>query len=414
MARPKNPVPSYLHHKPSGRAIVRINGKDIPLGRFGSPESRQRYAQILRQIEAGSQQTPSAPPAINEASSSVITVAEVIADYMQHARTYYRKHGEPTSELDNIWQALKLTLELYATHPAAEFGPACLRVVREKMIEKGIVRTSINKRLGRIRRAFEWAVEFERIPSHIGYALKAVKPLLKGRTEARESEPKRPVPSEHIEAVKPHVSRQIRAMIDFQLLTGCRPGSAILLRGCDIDHTDPSVWIYKPERGKTDHHDKDTIVRIGPRAQAVIKPFLDRPSDAYLFSPQEAETERLLNLRANRKTKVQPSQRNRRKASPVRTKGERYSTSSYYHAIVRACKRANREAHKQQPDIPPDQVLVPVWHPHRLRHNAATRLRREFGIETARLILGHSSVVTTEIYAEADFEKAKAAISKFG
>ena len=54
------------------------------------------------------------------------------------------------------------------------------------------------------------------------------------------------------------------------------------------------------------------------------------------------------------------------------------------------------------------------WHPHQLRHNAATELRKEFGIEAARIILGHHSTAVTEIYAEKDEQEAIAAIMKVG
>lgn len=54
------------------------------------------------------------------------------------------------------------------------------------------------------------------------------------------------------------------------------------------------------------------------------------------------------------------------------------------------------------------------WHPHQLRHNAATRLRKEHGVELARIVLGHSTAFTTEIYAEADREQAVEVIGKIG
>jgi integrase len=54
------------------------------------------------------------------------------------------------------------------------------------------------------------------------------------------------------------------------------------------------------------------------------------------------------------------------------------------------------------------------WHPHQLRHSAATRLRKEFDLDVARIILGHSSPVVTEIYAELDREKAIAAMERVG
>jgi integrase len=54
------------------------------------------------------------------------------------------------------------------------------------------------------------------------------------------------------------------------------------------------------------------------------------------------------------------------------------------------------------------------WHPHQLRHNAATFLRKEFGLDTARVILGHRSAAITEVYAELDQQKALDAIVRAG
>ena len=53
-------------------------------------------------------------------------------------------------------------------------------------------------------------------------------------------------------------------------------------------------------------------------------------------------------------------------------------------------------------------------HPHQLRHNAATAIRREFGIEAARIILGHETLTATQIYAEADLAKASAVMRQIG
>jgi hypothetical protein len=39
--------PSYLLHRPSGQARCRINGEDVYLGLFGSPESRERYDNLI-------------------------------------------------------------------------------------------------------------------------------------------------------------------------------------------------------------------------------------------------------------------------------------------------------------------------------------------------------------------------------
>ena len=53
---------------------------------------------------------------------------------------------------------------------------------------------------------------------------------------------------------------------------------------------------------------------------------------------------------------------------------ESYSENVYRRAIHKACNAAN----------------IPVWGPGRLRHNAATRLKSQYGWEAARVLLGHS------------------------
>jgi len=117
----------------------------------------------------------------------------------------------------------------------------------------------------------------------------------------------------------------------------------------------------------------------------------------YFFSPREAMEEFRAEQRRHRKTPLQPSQKTRaRVEEPNRSLGERYTTKSYHHAIGYGCRKAG----------------VDAWHPNQLRHSAATRLRKEFGLEAARVILGHSSTVVTEVYAQLDGEKAREIMGK--
>jgi integrase len=119
-----------------------------------------------------------------------------------------------------------------------------------------------------------------------------------------------------------------------------------------------------------------------------------------VFSPKEAEAERRAALSAERKTPHSCGKRpgtNRRKR-PKHEPGERYSTDSYRRAIQRAC----------------DNVKIPHWHPHRLRHNAATRLRKTFGIEAAKIVLGVRSIIMAELYGERDRKQAMEIVAKMG
>jgi hypothetical protein len=47
----------------------------------------------------------------------------------------------------------------------------------------------------------------------------------------------------------------------------------------DIDRTG-RVWVYKPERHKTEHRGQSREIYLGPKAQAVLTPWLrDRPDE---------------------------------------------------------------------------------------------------------------------------------------
>jgi len=58
--------------------------------------------------------------------------------------------------------------------------------------------------------------------------------------------------------------------------------------------------------------------------------------------------------------------------------------------------------------------VLPLWHPNQLRHSMATELRREAGLDAARVVLGHRSPTTTEIYAEVDVQKAAELMARLG
>ena len=84
---------------------------------------------------------------------------------------------------------------------------------------------------------FAWAVESELLPGEVLYRLPAVKGLRRGRSDARESNPVRPVVAPHIDAVLPYLSDQIGAMIRLELLCGARGGELNAMRVRDIDTT---------------------------------------------------------------------------------------------------------------------------------------------------------------------------------
>jgi len=54
------------------------------------------------------------------------------------------------------------------------------------------------------------------------------------------------------------------------------------------------------------------------------------------------------------------------------------------------------------------------FHPHQLRHTAATRIRRQFTLDAAQVILGHKQVSATQVYAEKNVEAARRVMAEVG
>jgi hypothetical protein len=118
----------------------------------------------------------------------------------------------------------------------------------------------------RIKRFIKWAVSEELAPPSAYEATRTVSGLRYGRTTARETEPSKPVPDAWVDAVLPHLSPQVAAVVRLQRLTGGRPGKVVLMRSCDID-TSNDVWNQEPVEHKNRWRGHRRLISLGPRAQ---------------------------------------------------------------------------------------------------------------------------------------------------
>lgn len=363
--------------------------RDIWLGDYGTPESRAKYARVLAKWEEGGRHLPGCRTPIRPAAGP--TVTEIIADYWSTIGT----RGYSAGHISMIRTTLRRWREHFGRLPAAEITPGLLRdwraaVARETSVDRARRSTAV------VLVMYRWAVSYELIPLDVYQRLKTIEPL---RSQRRK--PVGPAPMEAVSAVRNHVSDQVRTMIDLQLLTGMRPGEVCAIRPCDITMNN-HVWIYQPETHKTAHHGHERIIYLGPQAQNLLRPFLTgRMLTAYCFSPAEAMTTWLAARHAARKTPLCYGNRpgTNRKTNPRRRPSDHYTRTSYGRAVARACATAG----------------VPHWHPHQLRHNYATEVRKRYGLEAARILLGHCSALVTEaVYAERDQQAAMRIAAEIG
>ncbi len=334
-------LPKYRRQKGKygDYAFVELQGRHHYLGRFGAPESKEKYVRLLAEHAAG---------ALHSAGirGKKFTITQLAEDFLKFADGHYRKpDGTLTSEVVCFKRAVEPLKELYGSTDATEFGPKALKAVRHQMVTKyKWCRRSVNAQVQRIKHVFKWAVSEELLPQAVYGALLAVEGLKRGRTPAIEREPVKPVPIGNVDAIRPFVSRQVEALIDLQLLTGARAGELVIIRPVDLD-AGGKVWIFRPHNHKTQHHGHSRVIYFGPRAQEVIKPFLaGRAIDAYMFSPIEAERERREEIHLARKTPLNEGNRpgTNRKDDPEREPGPRYDVGSYRRAIRRACDQADK------------------------------------------------------------------------
>lgn len=430
MPRPTKP-PSYLKgkkrsdHAGGGHyARTIIDGREIPLGIYGTLESHQEFERICAEWRAA----PVASTIIQ--MKRVVTVADLAHLWHQHIENeglYCGPDGRPTTEVSSWHLTLAPLLKLYGLTPARDFGPLSLKAVRQAMIdgrwlddaqrerrrkrglEMGWCRKTTNQRVRRVVRLFEFGVSEQLVPAEVWQSLQAVTPLAAGSRRVRDYPDIEPVPVKHVTATLRQLKHKpaLHAMILVQMLTGMRPGEVCSMRIEEIDRRgllvgSVRVWAYRPgggDRHKTARHGIKRAIALGPRVQRILQPFLEGRTAGAVFSPQLERARRYAAMRAARKTPVQPSQVCRAKPRGLRQPREHYDASSYDHAVLAAARAAG----------------VPDWSPNQLRKLGATLTEQHNDLDTARAQLGHTTSQTTKrFYAKADLKKAAKAAAKLG
>ncbi len=286
-----------------------------------------------------------------------LTVDEICGLFVEHCSTYYRRQdGTPTSETRNCICALRVLRETFGKRPSAELQHADMLAVRDALARRGLCRNTVNGYLDRIRRMWTWALDEGYVSAARKAELTQVKPLAAFRSEARESDPVKPVPDADMEATAALLSRNLADMARVQRLTGMRPNEVCQMSWDCIDAS-RTPWVYRPAQHKTQWRGHVRAILIGPKARAILERYrrFDIP-----FSPiaaLEVEIE---------------SPSGRAHGLPDKPT-DRWGVPRYASAITTAAKAAG----------------VPPWTPNRLRHAFATEVRRRHGLLAAAALLGH-------------------------
>ena len=313
MPKLNNRLPRYCKQSKSSKyAVVYYRGKTIHLGIYGSPESKTAYRRFLAEIQAN-------PADYLPSGKKNVTIRELTATFLDHAKANF----DATKYAHCRVVVLDFLNKLFGDNtPVEDFKPRSLILVRKEMIQSlRYCRRIVNRYTFLIISIFRWGVENDLLSETTWQTLKAVKSLPKGYPGTYDNEERQPISDAVIQRTLPFMPPTIRAMVIVQRLTGMRPNEIFKMRAGDIDPSqDNGLWYYAPGSYKTSRFVGKIVFPLGKPEQELIAPYLEgKNAENAVFSPRTAITERNAEKRANRKTKLTPSQVAREKFCSEKT-----------------------------------------------------------------------------------------------
>ena len=331
------------------------------------------------------------------------TVEQLCAAWDAHCREYYR--GSSTAV--NAVLDVRLFRELFGAAALAELTHADMLQYRDALVRSGVSRKTINSRIWRVKYMITWALDEALIPATVKAELTQVRNIKRGRTSAPERRPVCPVDDATIAATVARMMPNTADMVRVHRYTGMRPCEMCALRWSLIDQTQ-TPWVYHvpPEANKNEWRGElgqPRVVCIGPKARAILE--RHRGGGDVPFSPLRAMAEYIAAHAAESAHPLSEEAKARRRAAHVpRVLGERWTTDAYSKTIAAACRKAG----------------IPSWGANRLRHTFGTEVRRAFGLDAAKAVLGHTDggcitdVYTFDAVADETVRRAAPAVEALG
>ncbi len=385
----RTPFPRYPKkpHGASGQARIKIAGRHVYLGRWGSQESYVEHARLAAEHSRRVAQNEPPVPVCKDR----LTVCEVADRWLLSAE---KQFGKDHHEVREIGRVILVMTRIHGRTNAAAFGANELEEIRDSMIDgswrtekeladlrkqkrhAGWCRSQINKQVTRIRRVWRWAEKRGLVPRGSWEHLRTLEPLGAHVPGVRQKPKRKAVDWDRVSAAMEHTPAVVAAMLELQWFTGMRPSELVKIQTSLIDRDGPEgCWLYRIEHDKNDWREgRETPapVVLGPESQRILAPWIDatkRRKEDWIFPPAKRGKRRI------------------------------YTVAAYARAISRACELAKIER----------------FTPYQVRHARKREVTRVAGLDGARAILRQSSLETTAQYSrEIDLDLAAKIASKCG
>jgi integrase len=416
--RKSGAFPRATIHKASGRARVRLCGREYWLGIAGTKEADDKFRLLVASFVASGGTSvdesvlasgpvvvtvkPGAAVAVELAPAppAALSIGGLLVRYLQAVKG--NRTPEELRGCSRWWRARQVAnaLDSRTAVPVELLGPRMLREVRDELVAlpmeakrggESVHRTRgvINRTIREIVSMLKWAVGEELVPVERYQALRCLTGLRAGdNTPARESVPRKGVPDSEVAAICPFLPPVLADVIWFSRHSRCRPGEAFRLCMADLRPAgvpgaeDALEWNLAEH--KTAHHGKVRRIGVGPQAREILS----------RWSGGKAPTELVFTRTDVERVRTETTIRTRKDQKA----GERLTSEYLRRSVLRACEAAG----------------VPRWTPYQVRHAGLQETRDIAGPETAQAVGGQSHLKTVEIYAQASFEKAAQFAAKYG
>ena len=354
-------IPSMKLHAHSGQYRVWLSGRYVYLG-ADRGAARPRYDRAIAEWLARGR-SPAA---------HTLRVRDIIGHINAWAKSEYRVGPNGNSEANCIKAAMAM-LEVTATVrlpkkpsqsvyipdlPADDFTRLHLKGCREIAVQRRRSRRYINAQINRIKRCFGQAHEDGLVEKAVIDDITRLAGIRAGSPRVRDLPKTKAVPQIYIDKVLKHVSPMVAAVIKVQLHTGMRINETLQMRVGNLN-TAGELWLFDLGiNHKTSLGVEPKIVMIGPLAQSVLSPWLDKAM-----------------ARRDLRAPIWPSDANE---SGV------LKSASVRKAIVSAC----------------DVTKTPQWTTHQLRKNKATSLVEREILRVVKSVTQHQSDSSALMYAD--------------
>ena len=267
------------------------------------------------------------------------------------------------------------------------------------MIGKGWALRTINARINAVKSFFKYALKHDLIDGNQFHRLNSG--VDRVRSDDIRVKPARevlPVPVDVVERTLPFLTPMVRDIVQVQLLAGMRAAEVCRMRFDELAWDDDGALWYRPVKHKNASRGKKRDIPLGPKARKILATYgvtMDVVTSAgaepreYVFDPRDVELRFSEFCRPRRKPNAIPY----------------FTTWRYVHEIRGGVNRAVAAGAIKESER---------WTSHQLRHRALTDMRREYGLDVAQLLGGHSDAKTTERYAAPDRSKAVRCVMETG